>query len=79
LGVFNETIEEPGQGILIYYDNRLIRRFENPKLGNLDFISYKYLGEELGESGLFETNGFIEVKAPFKPNIIKTVKEKGEF
>jgi len=68
--------EEPGQGILLYYDNRLIRRYENPKLGNLDFISYKYVSEELGESGLFETNGYIELKAPFKPNITKTVSIK---
>jgi len=60
------------QGVLIYYKNRLIRRLENPKLGNLDFLSYQYKMMHGNANEIFDINGYIELKGYFKPNIFKT-------
>jgi len=63
------------QGVLIYSQNRLIRRLENPKLGNLDFLSSKspaFRGSEGENLPIFDNEGFIELKGHFKPNIFKT-------
>jgi len=72
------SLLESHQGVLIYSKNRLIRRLENPKLGNLDFLSSKSLSvrgeQQQHHHPVFETEGFIELKAYFKPNIFKTVR-----
>jgi len=73
------TFSEPvNQGVLVYYNNRLIRRLENPKMGNLDFLSAQfsnYIENRQQNPGelFFERNGYIELKGDFKPNIFKTV------
>jgi len=65
------------QGILVYHNNRLIRRLENPKMGDLDFLSAQFnnyienRNQNLGKA-LFERNGYIELKGDFKPNSFKT-------
>jgi N-acetylneuraminic acid mutarotase len=66
-----------GQGILVYYKNRLIRRLETSKMGNLDFLSscfnnYLESREHSGNQSLFKRGGYIELKDEFKPNIFKT-------
>ena len=65
------------QGILLYFENRLVRRYENNTLGNLDFLSdnSKAFGDKLksGQS-LFNNNGYISLKSYFKPNLFKTVR-----
>lgn len=61
--------------MLVYFNNRLIRRFENPKLGNLDFLSTKSWNlpiEPVAGTGLFDLNGYIELKSYFKPNLFRT-------
>jgi len=75
---------EWNQGILVYYNNRLIRRFENPKLGNLDFLSSK-ITQFLSQPDqplpplLFDLNGYVDLKSHFKPNIFKTEIENPYF
>jgi len=64
------------QGVLIYNENRLIRRLENPKLGNLDFFSLQSRNPLISKNvpvSLFDTHGYIEVKSFMKPNMFKTV------
>jgi hypothetical protein len=70
--VQEEQVNRDNQGVLIYSRNRLIRRLENPKLGNLDFLSSKSLSIRGEHQPVFETEGFIELKEYFKPNIFKT-------
>jgi len=69
-----------GQGVLIYYKNRLIRRLENSKMGNLDFLSssfnsYLESRQHSASQPLFERGGYIELKDDFKPNVFKTEME----
>jgi len=69
------NIGDCNQGILLYFENRLVRRYENNTLGNLDFLSdnSKAFGDKLksGQS-LFNNNGYISLKSYFKPNLFKT-------
>jgi len=74
-----EDLQKAGynQGMLVYYDNRLVRRLENPKLGNLDFLSLQIrsrLHNNQPLTPLFNLHGFVELKNPLKPNVFKTVK-----
>jgi len=66
--------EEFNQGILVYYENRLIRRFEAPKMGSLEFlIGNPRLDEtDLKNIRLFDYFGYIELKGILKPNLMKT-------
>lgn len=74
-GSVTSKILKWNQGLLLYYGNRLIRRFENPKLGNLDFLSSKsgiITSQTDKKPSLFDLNGYIRLKNCFKPNIFKT-------
>lgn len=69
---------EYNQGALVYYENRLIRRLENPKLGNLDLLSFQVRNATLEKgpgSSLFDVQGYVDVKTFLKPNMFKTVRE----
>ena len=67
--------ERFNQGILIYCNNRLIRRFEATNLGNLEFLIGNPLFNEtdIKNIRLFDYSGYIELKSIFKPNLMKTV------
>jgi len=62
------------QGVLIYSNNRLIRRLESPKLGNLDFLSFQYRVSQKNQKGAmtFDCEGYLELGNSIKPNIFKT-------
>jgi len=67
--------KEYNQGALVYYENRLIRRLENPKLGNQDLLSFQVRNALLERgplASLFEVQGYVEVKSFLKPNMFKT-------
>lgn len=58
------------QGVLIYYNNRLIRRLESPKLGYTDYLA-AFL--RLGKEDFYEYTGYISLKKFFRPNVMMTV------
>ena len=64
------------QGILLYSQNRLIRRLESPVLGNLNFIVPHSVSSNKENNQLNKPNcmnGFIKLDRYFKPNMFKTV------
>ena len=67
--------ERFNQGILIYCNNRLIRRFEATNLGNLEFLigNPQFNEIDIKNIRLFDYSGYIELKSIFKPNLMKTV------
>jgi len=74
--------KEYNQGALVYYENRLIRRLENPKLGNLDLLSFQVrnaLLERGPGAALFDVQGYVEVKSFLKPNMFKTEIENSYY
>ena len=70
--------DENNQGILIYSENRLVKRFENNQFGTLDFLIgwLKSNGQKIGEilnHPNFDLNGFVALNHNIKKNIIGTV------
>ena len=58
------------QGVLLYYNNRLVRRLESQKLGYTDYLAASV---RLGKADFYEYIGYISLKKFFKPNITMTV------
>ena len=59
------------QGVLLYYNNRLVRRLESQKLGYTDYLAATV---RLGKEDLYEYVGYVNLKKFFKPNITITVR-----
>ena len=76
---FKFFVDVLNQGVLIYFKNRLIRRLESSKMGNLDFLSSQYRlflenKERNSDKLFFDRSGYIELQNEFKPNAFRTVK-----
>jgi len=70
-----DNYEENIQGILIYSDNRLIKRFENAQLGSIDYLinSLKYNTKtEPLQHPNFDLNGYVCLEKKLKPNVTAT-------
>lgn len=65
-------IDGEGEGVLIYYENRLLKRFEHPKLeGFLGMVSRDV---NLGDKEQVNiVSGYVKLDCFFKPNLVKTV------